>query len=300
MMKVTKDGGKAGNTVVLLTGATGFLGKKIYGILSKDFKVVGIGKTKDCDVVMDLLDQSKLESFIESSKPDIIIHTVAIADPDICENNQEEAYAVNVKITQYLCQICREKNIKLIFISTDYVFDGDYAGEYLSGHERQPKNYYGLTKVWAEDLVTKLDDYLLIRMPILYGFNDAGDKETFVTKIIKKMADDNEIFLDNEQTRYPVLIDDVAIALKALLAEGAQGIWQISRDLPVTKYTWGKLIAETFSLNADLIKPQKAGGDMASRPKRIKMDTSRINTLDIAINNVDMGLRIMHQQMKRL
>lgn len=285
------------NCKILITGATGFLGKKMCSILERHYKVIGLSRhqTGNSENV-DLLDYSRLSAFISLRKPDIVVHTVAVPDPDTCDANQQAAYRINVETTENLCKICGEQGIKLIFISTDYVFDGESTEPYRPEDPREPKNYYGYTKVLAEDAVKRLRESLIIRIPILYGHNDDNDKETFVTKVLSQLRDSKgPIYLDDTQIRYPVLIDEVAMALPKLLA--SHGIVQISSHVPVTKYTWGKLIARTFELDESRIQRAPEAPTGSDRPPHTKMDTSRADEYGIKISNIDEGLQILRKQM---
>lgn len=285
------------NCKILITGASGFLGKKLCSILERNHKVIGISKRGSSKVsAVDVLDYHKFKAFIELNQPNVIIHTAAFADPEICDANPQEAYALNVESTQNLCEICKERDIKLIFISTDYVFDGDSYDEYYIDSERRPKNYYGKTKVIAEDAVQTVPNSLIVRIPIIYGYNDAQDKKTFVTNTLFQLTQENDIYVDNTQIRYPVLIDEIAVAISRLLDE--KGIVQISSSQPVTKFQWANLIAETFELDGQRIHPKTSeSNNVSPRPMHTKMNTDTIDAKPIVIHNVENGLEIMRKQM---
>lgn len=223
----------------LITGSRGFLGKKLMKILSASYDVVGIDKEVEI-TNYDLLYQN-----IHYYQPTVIIHTAGIPDPDYCEKNRFLSYTINVIGTANLVTICRNLNIKLIFISTDYVFSGKKP-EYMEMDMPDPINFYGWTKYWAEDLVRTLNRYLIIRTNILYGFNDYNDRETFVTKIINNK---NCIYLDDCQVRYPLLIDDLAQNIIYFLENDTEGIKHIRGIYEITKYAWAHLIDRIFNLN---------------------------------------------------
>lgn len=286
-----------GKHKILITGAKGFLGKKLEAILEREYKVIGLSRHggANCEHI-DLLNYQQLEAFIELKKPTIIIHTVAIADPETCDTDKKTAYRINVEATENLCKICSKRGIKIIFISTDYVFDGESKYPYQSDDIRKPKNYYGYTKVLAEDLVKELTGSLIIRIPILYGYNDDTDKGTFVTKVLEKLKDGKEmLFFDNQQIRYPVLIDEVANALTKLLS--AQGIVQLSSNQAVTKYTWAKLIAQTFGYDDSRIFPLTKPYKGSPRPIHVKMDTTMAEKYGIKMSDINKGLQILKKQM---
>jgi dTDP-4-dehydrorhamnose reductase len=279
----------------LLTGASGFLGRKLYSILSRDLKIVGLQHNSfNLDFYsIDITNFEAIASFIELNKPDIIIHAAAIPDPDYCEKDNNKAYEINVTSTEHICKICSKKHIKLIFLSTDYVFDGDEELPYKENSERKPKNYYGYTKCLAEDAVRELQEYLIIRIPILYGYNDVSDKKTFTSDVIEKLSRNEELLLDNTQIRYPVLIDEISLAIKELLP--LTGIIHLSSKKGVTKYQWAQIVAREYNFNAGLIH---LGNDnlLVNRPHHIRLDTKRMDDLNIKISDVDEGIRIMKNQ----
>lgn len=280
---------------ILLTGASGLLGEKLFNALYQDFELVGVRKsTAGKYASLNLANEEELQAFVMRLNPDIIIHAAAIASPDTCEQNKEQAYIANVVATQNLSRICQIKNIKMVLISTDYVFDGEKNTEYLPTDERKPKNYYGLTKVQAEDIVAKLPESLIIRMPVLYGYNN--DEQThFLIKTLNKLNKNENFALDNSQIRYPVLVDEVAMAIKQLLDQ--QGIVQLSSSHPVTKADWGAVIAEKFELPSSLINPVSNEAALVGRPHHIKMDTVRADSLGVCISNIREGTHIVKKQM---
>lgn len=280
---------------IMVTGASGFLGRKICAILGRDYKIVKLSnQQKDGYSAVDLCNQSEVSAVVEINKPDIIIHTAAIADPDVCEKDNTLAYNLNVKATEILCDICTEKNIKMIHISTDYVFSGDDDGECFENSKREPKSYYGHTKCLAEDAVAKVSEHLIVRIPIIYGFNDISDKKTFPTKTIESLRNGENIYLDNVQIRYPVLIDEVATAISSFIAE--KGILQISSGMGVTKYRWAMIIAESFGLDKKLIHPTDEKTP-ANRPLHVKLNTDRLDSKNVKISDVDKGIDIVRKQM---
>jgi amidophosphoribosyltransferase len=279
---------------VMITGANGFLGNKIYNILKRDYQVIGTcghGIQGDLFDVVDLTNYEHLNAYISSKRPSIIINTAGIAEPEICEQNRYLAEKVNVFAVENLVKICRLYNVKLIHISTDYVFDGDREEDYGKFDDRHPKNYYGETKALAEDIVSNYANSLIVRIPIIYGFNDEYDKETFPTKILKSLKSKKKIVVDDTQIRYPVLIDEVAFSIKKSL--NGRGIIHVTSNTGVTKFEWAKIIAEVFGLDKTLIECCKL--NLKDRPMHTHLSVS---DSDYAVSDVLTGTQIMRNQMK--
>ncbi|MEM2121955.1 MAG: sugar nucleotide-binding protein, partial [Candidatus Woesearchaeota archaeon] len=164
---------------VLLTGASGFLGTKIYSeLISKGFEVVPLYHEQ-----IDITNYNLLKKFFKRKNPELVIHAAALTNVDYCEENKEECFRVNVIGTEFLQEICYKQKIKLVFLSTDFVFDG-LRGNYREESIRNPINYYGFSKMIAEDIVKKSDKNLIIRASTIFGYfhNKKIDFPSFIIK----------------------------------------------------------------------------------------------------------------------
>lgn len=279
--------------MVWVTGASGFLGQKIYHILKRNYDVVGTkGKSKNSEfTAIDLLNKEAIRAYVRLIKPSIIVHTVGIPEPEACEADREAADKINVGTVKNLVEICNESGIKLVHISTDYVFDGESTEEYGRNDKRFPKNYYGVTKLWAEEEVKKCKDSLIVRVPLLYGYNNIGDKATFPIKILEKIKQGEQVFLDNKQIRYPVLIDDVAFSVADSLHK--KGIIHVTSGEPVTKYIWAKILAHEFGYDECLVQEDQ-DSSLEDRPKHVKL---RVEEQDYLVTNAKRGAEVLRKQM---
>lgn len=276
---------------IWVTGASGFLGQKLYDILRRNFNVVGTsGSPNEEFTAIDLTDGQAVAAFMKLAQPDVVIHTAGIADPEECLRDREKAYRINVKAVEYLLKACREEGKKLIHISTDYVFDGEKKEEYEINDIRKPRNYYGETKVLAEDKVKEYADSLIVRIPILYGYNGHKDKDTFPVKVLRALQKGQDIILDNRQIRYPVLIDDVAFAIQDALDK--VGIIHVTSSVPVTKYTWAKLLAQKYGFDSSRIK-EDTNCSLQDRPAHVKLKTT---SRDYEVSDIRKGTEILLKQ----
>lgn len=279
--------------IIWVTGATGFLGSKVYHILKRNYKVTGTGNSfgsKEFSSI-DLTDYSSVEAFINLNKPNVIVNTAGIPEPEKCDIDQKKALEINVDAVKNLVKLSRKYGIKLIQISTDYVFDGDLGQEYEKDSVRNPKNFYGITKKMAEDIVMEYFESLIVRIPVLYGYNNENDKLTFPLKVIKSLSQGKELYLDNKQIRYPVLIDEVAFVIGKSLAK--HGVIHITSDIPVTKYQWASIIADIYNLDKKLLHIDENSA-LLNRPNHIKMKTE---SNDNSISDIYKGTLIMKNQM---
>jgi dTDP-4-dehydrorhamnose reductase len=274
---------------ILITGGTGFLGTKLMSLLSREHEVTGTCLTKrenDC-LYLDITDENQVQTMFSELRPDVVIHTAAISDPDLCESEKQKAWQINVEGTQNVTTACRAINSRLVYISTDYVFDGGKEDGYNEDDDPKPVNYYGLTKFEGEKIIqSNLQNYLIIRVPIFYGFNDEEDRLTFVTEVIDKLNSGKEVYADNEQIRYPTWIDDIASAINELIEQDARGVYHFSSKEGITKYQWALKIAHVYGLQPRNIIISKPRQDKAKRPYNSKLKTSNFENLVTRINPV--------------
>src|SRR3989338_1141605 len=152
---------------LLVTGGSGLLGAAIVYELHKYFEVYATyhnnqitSKHASC-IKLDLTNKDEAERLIEKIKPDIIIHTAAMTDVDLCELKPELAKKINVGATEHIANACKKEGIKLVHISTDYVFDGE-KGNYKESDRMNPVDIYAKTKAEAEGLVKCVKAALII------------------------------------------------------------------------------------------------------------------------------------------
>lgn len=191
---------------------------------------------------------------------------------------------------------CKFKNSKLIYLSSDYIFDGESQKKYTEESEASPVNYYGQTKLEGQKIVEEnLDNYIIIRPGILYGYNSEEDRETYITKVIKTLKENKKLYVDNKVIKYPTLIDDVALAIKELIEIDAKGVYHVASSEPVTRYEWAKRIAKIYNLPEKNIIA-KNEGYKAKKPLNVFLDSSKVKKLGVLITNVDEGTKIAKQQ----
>lgn len=156
--------------MILITGASGFLGRQVYRIF-KDSKVIGTcySRPQDGLTKLDLTDSSAVTGFLETNQVDIIIHCAAERRPDVAAQDPSQALKLNVECTRHLATEAKKRGIYLIYISTDYVFDGLHP-PYHEDDLPNPINFYGKSKRMGEDEVLKVcDTAIILRVPVLYG-----------------------------------------------------------------------------------------------------------------------------------
>lgn len=226
---------------VTLFGATGLLGQDLVHVLR------GEQLTALSSQDADLRDRVRVNRIVSDSQPDWIILSSAYTDVDGCESNREHALAVNCEGAVHVAQAARQVKARLLFLSTDYVFDGTKGAPYETDDPRNPINVYGQTKARAEvRLLDLLPEVCIVRTSWLFG---RGGK-CFPATILKLGSTRPEIFVVNDQRGSPTFTFDLASALVALCRNQASGIVHATNRGDCTWYEFAQEIVRQAGLPA--------------------------------------------------
>ena len=229
---------------VLVTGYTGQLGYDVVKELQKrNIECIGTMR-KD----FSLTDTEKMKSFVENYRPDAVIHCAAYTAVDNAEDEPELCRAVNTDATRELAQICKEINAKMIYISTDYVFDGTKKTPYTPEDDTRPLNKYGLTKLRGEEEVKKYcEKYYIARTSWLYGHHG----NNFVETMLKLAAENKEIKVVDDQIGCPTWTVELANGILKLLSM-PYGTYHVCGSGSTSWYGFAREIFEQSGLKVDL------------------------------------------------
>ena len=266
---------------VLVTGASGLLGREIFKCFSAaKWEILGLAysRAKDDLKKVDLCNRMEVESVLEEFEPKVVIHAAAERRPDVVDKQTDMAVAVNVGATEILADLCSKKNIYLLYISTDYVFDGSNP-PYAPDAPTNPLNTYGLTKRDGETMVLKHSGFGVLRVPVLYGPVEYLGESAVTTLFSAVMDSKNTTKMSNHEQRYPTHVTNCAqvclgLAEKQVSSGDAAGIWHYSGTEVFTKYTIGLAMAKLFNLSADHLIPVLGPSGGAPRPYDCHLDGS--------------------------
>lgn len=286
---------------ILITGGTGLLGNKMVNYRSEDYSIIGTYHKIKPDFInnikFDMLNKKQLQ-IVEKIKPDIIIHTAGLTDVDYCEDHKKQAWKINVEGTKNILHLSKKIGSKIVFISTDYIFDGK-NGPYKEDDKTNPINWYGKTKLEGEHLFESSDiEYIITRTTVLYGWNKY--KFNFVTWIINELKNRKKINVVTDQYGTPTLADNMVEIIFQLISHDKQGIYNVVGYDLINRYQFALEIVKIFGLNKDLIMPVITNelNQKAPRPKNGGLKTDKIeNELNIKPLGIKDGLLIMKQQM---
>ena len=228
---------------VLILGATGLLGKPLVREWRGD-DVVGVG-SRDVDI----RDEARVREIVHSAQPDWIVLAAAYTDVDGCESHQELAFAVNRDGALNVARAAQSVGAKMLFISSDYVFDGKKNSPYEINDQRNPQSVYGRTKAEAElGLLQVLSDCCIARTSWLFG---AGGK-CFPDTILKLAANRTSLDVVNDQRGCPTYTVDLSRAIIELCRKNATGIVHVTNAGDCTWFEFASEIVKDGGLTTEV------------------------------------------------
>ncbi len=266
---------------VLVTGASGLLGREVFKrFVEEKWDTFGLAYSRvhgDLHKV-NLCDEKEVEAVLERFKPQVVIHAAAERRPDVVANQAEAAVALNVTATQSLVKLCSMRNIYLLYISTDYVFDGKDP-PYSPSAATNPLNAYGTTKRDGENVVLQNPKFGVLRVPVLYGPVEYLGESAVTTLFSSVMDSKKSVKMSDYEQRYPTHVINcaqvcVGLAKEHVRSNSASGIWHFSGEEVFTKYAMSLAMADLFGLGSDHLAPVKEASAGATRPYDCHLDSS--------------------------
>jgi dTDP-4-dehydrorhamnose reductase len=248
---------------ILVIGAKGMLGKDLMGVLLSSLpndEVIGW----DIEEI-DIQKEEDTVFKIEKLRPDIMVHIAAYTDVDGCELNEEKAFAVNAEGTKHVALTASRCQAKMVYLSTDYVFEGNKREPYLESDSPHPLNVYGRSKWKGEQYVQELvKDPLIVRTQWLFGRYG----KSFVTSILRQAGEKRVLSIVNDQIGSPTYTVDLAKAISALIQFDASGIFHVANSDLCTWCTFGQAILKLSGMDKVKVIPisSKELGRPAIRP----------------------------------
>jgi dTDP-4-dehydrorhamnose reductase len=263
---------------ILVIGAKGMLGRDLLEMFRSSNET---GSPQGFDVVgwdideIDIRQQSSTLSKIEGLRPEIVIHLAAYTDVDGCEANRDAAFRVNAEGAKHVAMGARACGAKVIYLSTDYVFDGKKKEPYLENDPPNPLNVYGQTKLKGELYLQELvEDHLIIRTQWLYGKYGRN----FVSSILLQAREKQALTIVDDQTGSPTYTVDLSKAILTLIRHNSRGIFHaVNRDV-CTWYVFGQAILKFSRVEGVRLIPisSKALGRPAVRPSYSALNTQKL------------------------
>ncbi len=255
---------------VLVTGVKGQLGYDVVNELKKrNIEAVGV----DIDE-MDITDASSVAKVIKEASPDAVIHCAAYTAVDAAEDNVDICSKVNKDGTQNIANVCKELDIKMIYISTDYVFDGEGTRPWEPDDKPDPLNVYGLTKYEGEVAVTStLSKYFIVRIAWVFGVNG----KNFIKTMLNLAKTHDSLTVVNDQFGSPTYTYDLARLLVDMVLTDKYGIYHATNEGIITWYDFACQIFKTAGLNVKVSPvPASEYPAKAKRPSNSRMSKQKL------------------------
>jgi dTDP-4-dehydrorhamnose reductase len=295
---------------ILITGSNGLLGQKLAELLlprqNVEVLATSRGENKLAEILptlpfrsMDVTKPEEVEQVVREFRPTHIIHTAAMTNVDQCETDREGALLLNRDAVQYLVDACEKYNVHLIHVSTDFIFDGE-DGPYDEEATANPVNFYGETKLQAEEIVKRAKcKWAILRTVLVFGVAHDYGRTNIVLWVRDSLQAGKVIKVVNDQFRTPTLAEDLAMGCWLAAEKDAEGIYNISGSEMLTPYDMAMQVADFFALDKSLI--DKADGSTftqpAKRPARTGFDISKAQTdLGYRPHSFLEGIRMVAEQ----
>ncbi len=270
---------------LLITGASGFLGWNVSRIAKSDWTVFGTSLSHPLyiqDVTLITVDLTlfrDLKQLFDDVKPDALIHTAAMADPNFCQQNRTISHSINTKVPINIAGLCSELKIPCLFTSSDLVFDG-LTPPYSEDDEPSPTSFYGEQKAMAETgMKDRYPSTVICRMSLMFG--DPGPVATsFIQPMLHAIQSGKTINLFTDEFRTPVSGRNAAKGLLIALNK-RPGMIHLGGLERISRYEFGKLLCESFGLSNAQLNPcrQQDLKMSAPRPPDVSLDISKARAL---------------------
>lgn len=289
---------------VIGTGLSGLVGSRVVELLHKDFDFIDFS----LDTKVDILNpQSISDAYTAHHDTNVVIHLAAFTDTNAAWAQRGDksglCYRLNVEGTRNILEHCKKYHKHLIYISTDFVFDGTKSGKYTETDTPNPIEWYGQTKYEGEKMVSEYSGSTIIRLAFPYRAK-FGPKLDIVRKTIEAFKATKLYPQWTDHFTTPTFVDDIAYGFKYFFQNQPTGIFHLVGSSSQSPYDMSLAIAKTFNLDQNLIKPSTLAEYVASQPpgsrpwqKNLSLSNQKIKKLEINPKNLKQGLLEIKKQL---
>lgn len=255
----------------LVTGVNGQLGYDVVKELKRRGYLDVLAPSR---MEFDITDREHMQKYIQEKRPDVIFHCAAYTNVDQAESNQEVAYQVNVDGTKNIVDMAKEIDAKVVYISTDYVFDGEKDGYYDVFDQPNPKSVYGRTKFLGEEEVRKYAKHFIVRVSWVFGING----NNFVKTMLKLSQAKTGVNVVSDQIGSPTYTVDLARLLVDIAKTEEYGLYHATNE---GVCSWAEFASTIFKVNHKNVKVNYILSEeypqVAKRPKNSKLSKSSLS-----------------------
>jgi dTDP-4-dehydrorhamnose reductase len=290
---------------ILITGISGFLGWNLALRLRSTFQVCGTYLDHQIQIpsietfAFDFANLNQIEKLCDAIEPKVIVHTAAASDPDYCELHHNVALAINTFATRELAKAASHRGARLIYTSTDMVFDGT-KGNYAEADSPAPQSYYGKTKYLGELEISNIcSNHVILRLSILYGRGN-GFRQCFFEKLEQKSLRGDRANLFVDQFRSPLYIGDAVEAITRLATSKDQkGLFHLGGPERMSCFEFGESFCEICDFPKTLLVPNEIEQAklQAPRPRDCSLQSTKLQrAVDLELTPIAEALRILRSK----
>ena len=298
---------------ILITGANGLLGRKLVSILSqqKDLSLVATAKgvcrfflpSKIVYRSLDITNADVCKNLINEFQPDALIHTAAMTQVDVCEDEREACDIINIKGVSNLIKAIGNRNTHFVHLSTDFIYEGNEE-EYFEDSKVNPLNYYGRSKWKSEKLFEKVSfPYSILRTVLVYGVVQDLSRTNIVLWAKAALEKGEKINVVDDQYRCPTLAEDLAYACLQVILQKATGVYHVSGKDFLSILDIVFEIADYWGLDKSLINSISSVSlnQKARRPLKTNLNISKAKQeFNYQPKSFLEGLKLLDEQIKKL
>ncbi len=285
------------NNTLLITGASGFLGRIACRHFSTDWQIHGVTFQQSLPAshvqyhCVDLTSHHQLQALFDTIQPSAVLHLAALSKPDSCEEQPEQSQRINVDTPTHLAKLCAEADAHLVFTSTDLVFAGNQA-PYAETDTPNPINRYGQQKVAAEKAIVQIHPSATIcRMPLLFGRN-SGSGKTFLDQLIINLQQQQSMSLFDDEYRSMVSGAAAMQGLEIGLNHAGE-LLHLGGTESISRYEFGLEVAQVTGLSSDCLTPISSAKitTKAARAKNVSLISKRAQQLGYEPGSIQQQLQ---------
>lgn len=281
---------------ILVTGASGLLGLNFCLKMADKHQLTGVTHSsmlRDLpfeNVQCDLSEAGAVAQLIDNHHPQLVLNYAAMANVDACENQPKQAMAVNGRLPGELAAVCHSRQIKLVHISTDAVFDGR-KGDYAEEDDPNPLSVYASSKLAGEQNVLETNPEALVARVNFYGFSVSGSR-SLAEFFLNHLSAGNPVNGFVDVMFCPLYVADLINVIMMMVDNELMGLYHVVSPESLSKYTFGVNIARKFGFDSSLVKPISVaeGGLTARRSPRLDLSIEKLKNEKIVPPDQSAGM----------
>ena len=288
----------------LVTGSAGLIGRQVVKDLSETHEVFSCYTKSEPEfgipVKMDLLNHERISNVLSEKNPDIVIHLGAMTAVDLCETQQDNALKINSQATEILAKECSKINSFMVYVSTDYVFDGN-TGMYEENDTTNPLGFYGKSKLLGEKSIQNFSsNWCIARTSTPFGLHPT--KKSFPIWVIENLQKQKQIDVLTDQFTSPTYVPSLSRMLIEISERHLTGIIHVAGASKISRYEMASLVSDKLGLDGKLLREISINDIKweAQRPKDSSLNVSKaISTLNQKPQKIDHDVNLFIDEIKK-